>query len=646
MGIQMGKITPYDYQQEIIDAINNHIRSEWREKMKARLPVDPVFVEAYVSAGKTIMIGGVANHCTNIMKSTGKKLNVMVLASIGELVEQNSEECWNMSAPNSQFSASIGVKSMHYPIVVGTSGTVANALDKQFAQWAPHIILIDECHEVDWREVMMLEKDPARDTSNQYAKIICHFRRLNPAVAIIGFTGTPYRGLERIDGRNSFWKRRIGPKIDREFLVENGYIVPTIFGVSDIEYDLHDFDGDVQEEGTQDFDAKKLDKMSTAAMDQKTADGDCLTHAIMRDVMEKTKHRHGVLITCASEKHCRQAAEVIQGGEYDVKTKNGDYCIITQSTKKADRRAMMKAIKKGVIKYTFQIGCLTTGVNVPFWDTSVIMRRIGSLTLLTQLLGRGMRLLKDEHMSMGWSKGDHMVLDYSGTMERMHQLFDNPILDEAADASKKKKPKGDLKICKDCNYENAPTARRCMGTIKSKDGDSESRCEHFWKFIECKNKDCKAKNSPGAKECRKCGHQLVDPNKKLSGKHYGPDDWKTVRGMSITPTRNGNGLAIRIDLECKTIDGRPEVAQLFFSPFSSEGAKRIWQTKFVNVFVRSWPDRKLVMGLKSIDAIMAHLHLFAVPTEITHRINDKNKSVVNGVKFGDIENRGGKDVAA
>lgn len=622
----MGKIRPYEYQFNIIEDIKTHIRNEWVSlgKMKSREKVDPVFVEAYVSAGKTIMIGGLINHNYKVMNNTGKTIRTLVLASTGELVEQNAEEIWNMGGQCSIFSASLSSKSTHFPVVVGTIGTVANALDKHFKAWAPHQIIIDECHEVDWREVMELEKDPARETSNQYARIICHFRALNPAVAIIGLTGTPYRGIERIDGRNSFWRGRVGEAIDRTFLVENGYILPTIFGTTDINYNLEKYDLTAEEEGTKDYTDAELAKMASDAMSQKNESGESLTHVIMRDVVERTKNRLGVLITCASEKHCLHAAEVLP---------EGSYAIITQSTKKKDRADLMKKIKKGEIKYTFQIGCLTTGVNVPYWSDSVILRRIGSLTLFTQLLGRCMRLLKPEHMEKGWHKTDHRVWDYSGTSEALHKQFDNPLLDEAVDQRKKKKGSDAPKICPLCNYENAAMARRCMGE-KVINGNKE-RCEHFWSFIECKKETCRAKNSPGARECRKCGSQLVDPNRNLTGKHYGPDDWKPVKKMNFSRTKNGNGLVVDFELDVEDINGRKEIAKLFFSPFSSDGAKRIWQHQVVNRLVASWPDRKKVMGFKNIEAIFEHIHLFRQPTEITHRINDKNKSVINGMNFDD-----------
>lgn len=465
----IGNITPYPFQNDLIESMKNEVRDQWAKiKNGEQERFEPVIIEAYVSAGKTILLGAMASH----MSSVGG--NTLILARTGELVEQNAEECWNMDAENSVFSASLGIKSVKHKCIVGTEGTVANALYKQFLNKKFHQLLIDEAHEVHWREALQKIKDPNYETNNQYALILAELIRRNPKMAIIGVTGTPYRGSESIISKEGFWKRRIGPRIDRDFLVDNGYIVPTIFGYGELEYDYHEWDGQ-KTEGTEDFGAKDLKAMGDKA-DVK------LTHKIMREVMEITKNRLGVLITCASEKHCKQAASVLP---------DGTWAIVTQSTGNKKRKEILDKAKEGKLKYILQIGCLTTGVNVPFWDTSVLLRRIGSLTLLTQLLGRGMRLLKPWQEEAGWVKHNHLCLDYSGTMAAMQELFDDPILDDAVLEKNKKRNEG-FKTCPKCaskglNGENHIMARRCNKRVTDEDG-VESRCDYFWHSKTCENK--------------------------------------------------------------------------------------------------------------------------------------------------------------
>ncbi|WP_236532806.1 hypothetical protein, partial [Escherichia coli] len=103
-----------------------------------------------------------------------------------------------------------------------------------------------------------------------------------------------------------------------------------------------------------------------------------------------------------------------------------------------------------------------------------------SLTLLVQLLGRGMRLLKKEHIDAGYHKEDHLVLDFSGTMFELGQLYEDPILEEAE--AQRSKRSGEQVPCPKCQTMNSPYARRCIG----KDSTSpDGRCEEFFSFIRC-----------------------------------------------------------------------------------------------------------------------------------------------------------------
>lgn len=122
-------ITPHNYQQEAFDECCKNIRHYEA----------PFFVEASVGAGKTILMGMLCHRA----QSNG--MSVLVLARRGELVEQNSETFREMGVKNSIFSASLGIRSTHFPVVVGTEGTVARAIDSELKELKPDILIIDEC---------------------------------------------------------------------------------------------------------------------------------------------------------------------------------------------------------------------------------------------------------------------------------------------------------------------------------------------------------------------------------------------------------------------------------------------------------------------------------------------------------------------
>jgi superfamily II DNA or RNA helicase len=606
-----GKITPYPFQWEVIENIKSHIRKQLKREIKPT----PAYINCYVSAGKTIIAGAVANHC----HSVGAKL--LILARTGELVDQDQQEVWNMDSPCSIFSASLGRKSTHFSTVVGTEGTVANALDTNFTQWVPHVIIIDENHQVPWQDVL-------DQGDSCYSKIINHFQLLNPNVCIIGMTGSPYRGIESI--RGPFWKEELKPAIDRKFLVDNEYIVPTIFGYGhdDVQYDLKK--SDVDEVGTKDFSNSQLEELHNQ-MSLTT------TQLIMREVMEKVKDRLCVLLTCAGGKHCEEAVAVLPEDEY---------AIITDKTPSKSRQQILRDHKAGLLnsrgtfryKYIAQIGCLTTGVNLPLLDTSVLLRPVGSLTLLTQLLGRGMRLLKPEHTEAGYSKHDHLTLDYSGTMAAMHQMFNDPFLEDAVLA--KAKEQDMLLECPDCKTMNSEHARRCIGP-DSLNNQPDDRCGYFWQSRKCEDqlvngllkvKGCGTENDTAARECRNCHVQLIDPNAKLTNKSYDAGDWKPVLRMNIDVAgKNQDGICVKYYLDVFDENGKQEIASVDYWAIKA-GGKRTWESGFVRRHINGYGFQQKIISMTPVQVVGSKA-MFDIPAMITHRINEKGKSIVHGLKF-------------
>ncbi|WP_236452274.1 helicase-related protein, partial [Escherichia coli] len=77
----------------------------------------------------------------------------------------------------------------------------------------------------------------------------------------------------------------------------------------------------------------------------------------MQKVVERAKTRNGVLITCAGQRHCKEAASYLPP--------DATYAIITEKTNSKKRGEILDKANRGEIKYIFQVMALTTGVNVP-----------------------------------------------------------------------------------------------------------------------------------------------------------------------------------------------------------------------------------------------------------------------------------------
>lgn len=586
-GVMM-KFEPRYYQTEAFLAVRKAIKEY----------DGPVFLDMSVGAGKTYCMAMVAKRFDEL------GLKGLVMTWTGTLVSQDSDAAWELGVPNSIYCASLGRKASKENTIFASVKSFRNAMHTVFKDFVPAYVLYDENHE-------MVFDNPESESR----QVIDELLRRNPKLYIIGYTGSPYRGVNSIVG--DFWKRCIYTK-DMQTLTDEGYLVPAVFGGHDVEsYDLSEFstDGD---EGCGDFTASEL-----AAMQRKISKDVSKTQSIMREVMAKTAGRNSVLVTCAGRKHMAEAASVLPAGSF---------VMIDATT--ADREKEIDKIRNGAYKYILQIGCLVTGFDAPIIDTNVILRRIGSLRLLIQLVGRSARLLKPHQEESGLTKTDHLILDYAETFANLGDMYFNPILEQ--EQFERSKREGSLIHCPECGGENSEFARRCIHNDAN-----GNRCEFFFRFKEC---DCGCKNDIAARECRECGKVLIDPNEKLNSKAYTNSDWKPVRSMEMSPTQNG-GLCVRYHLDCHNAEGKPEVASLYFNPWSNEQSRRIYLNNFVYKHINSWPHRNQFGALKNVESVLKMKAMLDVPEFVTHRINDKGKSIVHGMKFKTREVKGSKEIA-
>lgn len=639
-----GEITPYPYQCVAYTEIAKRMKNYEH----------PFFVKASVSAGKTMIFAMVAAQCQRM------GLKMMVLARQGEIVDQDSEEISNFGVPNSVYCAALKLKGAHFPIVVGSEGTVSNGLFKALGDYVPHVIGIDECHQVDWEDLaeaieneepleqmttkkgeIVLNGDGSRALNNdgepmegtgrtQYTLIIREMQRrcketYGHELRIFGMTGSEFRGVIPIlveDKRQrGFWREQV-TNIDTNYLIKFGSVVPTNFGgVDGLGYDLSEFTAS-SEDGVADFDQKTLRKM-----EEKIHNDATMTQKIMARVHEICKDRNGVLVTCAGERHCKEAAAALPPGE--------TYRIITGKTGEKQRKEWLKEAFEGKVKYIFQVQALTTGVNVPYWDTSVILRKIGSLTLLIQLLGRGMRLLKKWHIEQGFKKDDHLVLDFAGCMDELGQLYFDPILEQAQYQRRGDNGK-DPKFCPDCGTENSFYARRCVRV-----DENGNRCEYFWKYRECEDqvdprtkkvivKGCGTKNDIAARVCRCCDVSLIDPNEKLSGKHYTKNDWCNVKSFRVDMTKNQHGIVF-----CYELEAHGETFKAY-ERFFPESDNQICKTLWRQTALKHIADRRIAgvtASYRNARKIMQNAHHIMAPKRVTHRKNAKGEDIIYHREF-------------
>ena len=564
---------------------------------------EPAYINCSVGGGKTVLIAAIVKHVSE------RGGSVLVLARQGELVKQGAETARACGIKLSVFSASLNQKSTYYPVIFGTEGTVGRALDNEFKDRKFSLICIDEAHMVSWSDALLDEPE------TQYGKIIKHFKGLNKNLRLVGYTGSPYRGSESIYG--PFWKKQLSD-ISTYELIGKGFLVPPTFGFSDENnhYESLGKFGIKGGDGAEDFSAKEMAAMGRAVCKEQTK-----TQEIMQEVIHRTKDKLGVLITCASKKHCEQVSECLPEGSWGI---------VTDSTTAKKRMEILEAAKAGKLKYVIQIGCLTTGVDISQWQVCVILRNIGSLTLLIQLIGRVLRTLKPHEVEQGLVKKEALILDYSSTLEAIGNLYDDPILQQAME-QKGKAPAGEQIECPLCATLNSEYAVRCIGQEQTSE---DGRCEHYFMFNECGN--CGAHNAPSARTCRKCDAVMIDPNANLKNKAYSDADYKKVKSMVIEET-NGGKLGVYYYLDSTYMHNgieQQEVALEYYDPFfGNQKWQKVKWKEFVLEHVVSGTWQKAVLACKSIAEVKQNISAFRAPIEITHRKNDKGFSIINRKKF-------------
>lgn len=489
------KLRPY--QQE---AVNRTI--EW-----VKSSIEPCLVEMSVGAGKSLYIAEVARLMHQI--SGGKK--VLCLAPRAELCHQNRAKYLMTGNSASLYSSSAGSKCLKNDVVFATPGTfkrVANRLGVQFCA-----VVVDECEGM----------------TPTIRKIIDDMRDGNRNLRVIGTTGTPFTTnggyVYRMDENN----RTHGPDAARDpyfakklytvttrYLLSQGYLTPLVIG----------------ETGNDHYDAISLAVNSSGNFDSRDIDRVFVGHGrktayIVADLMERFKGRKSIVIFAATVQH---ADEVL------ASLHPGIAAVITGETK--DRASILRRFDNGELRVLINVNVLTVGWDCPRVDAIALLRATESIRLLTQIIGRGLRLCD--------GKDNILLLDYAQNIER-HAPSDGDIFNPQVKAQKAPGEAQPIDVeCPECSTtiqfnlrpneglfdidkngyytlegqrvmtDHGPSpahyGRRCYGLVKSGMGSYE-QCSYRWTFKPCP--ECDAENDIAARYCTDCKGEIVDPGKKL-----------------------------------------------------------------------------------------------------------------------------------
>ena len=498
-------ITPRPYQQEAHDAVIN----AWKKSTQ------PVVVEAATGSGKSVIVALLAKTLHTLSK--GKR--VLCLAPSGELVTQNFAKYIALGEKASIYSASVS-KSLRHQVIFATPGTfktVAKRMGHEFAG-----VIVDECHGI----------------TPTIKQIIADMRETSPTLRVCGLSATPYRlgdgfifkiGPDEkpipLDMTRDPYFYQCVYSVHARHLLAMGYLTPLVAG------DIN---------ASQQYDTSGLKVQSNGRYSESTVRAAFegwgrKTAAIVADVAANTQNATGVMLFAATVKH---AQEVMASLHPDNSR------LVTGETPKAERKQIIDDFNAGRFLYLVSVGTLTTGFDSPRVSHIAILRATESVSLLQQIMGRGMRLYP--------GKEECIIYDYAGNIEKhcpdgdlyrpqikaSYQAAEGQMIEcRCEDCGKinvfKARPneegyeideygyfttlEGNRLSVKISDTKELPMpahyGRRCV----HEHGRTGERCGYYWSSKECPA--CENHNDIAARFCKQCGEELVNPNDKLIELH-------------------------------------------------------------------------------------------------------------------------------
>ncbi len=554
------------YQADAVKAVIHYFRRS----------SDPAVIVLPTGAGKSLVIAELARLA---------KGNVLVLAHVKELVEQNHAKYESYGLTGAIFSSGLGRKETNQRVVFASVQSVVRNLESFKNQFS--LLVIDECHRVP------------EDKDSSYQKVISHLRELNPGLKVLGLTATPYRlgigwiyqyhtrGLIRSDTPR-FFKDCIF-ELPIFYLLDEGFLTPAkLIDAPVLSYDF----SQLKPASTGRYKESELDLVIDR---YKRA-----TPQIVQQITGQAQSRRGVMIFAATVRHAQEIYSLLPEEQS---------ALVIGDTPGPERDSIIEQFKQQQIKYLVNVSVLTTGFDAPHVDLIAILRPTESVSLYQQIIGRGLRL------SPGKEKC--LVLDYAGNQYDLYQP-----------ESGAEKPDSESEIitipCPACGFNNnfwgkldengfllEHYGRRCQGYFEDKDSGKREHCGYRFRAKYCS--ECGADNDIAARICHECDATLVDPDKKLKEALALKDALVFEcldMQMNVIKDDKGNS-----QLKISYVGENNAQVHEFWS-LRTKAQKRAFQQRFVRPHLA---DRHRPFEESSPTRVVSHQHRFRLPQFVIAR---------------------------
>ena len=362
-------VTPYPYQQEILDKIQaeRQIRGNFKN-----------LIVAATGTGKTVIS---AFDYKNFCKELDRPANLLFVAHREEILKQSIATFRGILKDNNFGDLFVGnekpasLNNLFVSIQTFNSRTLTNVTTPDFYDY----IIVDEFHHA---------------AAHSYQELLTYYK---PKV-LLGLTATP----ERMDGKSilEYFNNRITAEIRLPEAIDRKLLCPfQYFGVTD-EVDLSDLKW---ERGG--YNRKELSNVYTINQAVACRRANLIIQSIFKYVTDINEVKG--LGFCVSKEHAKFMSDYFN-------SKNIPSMYLVSETSDEERNGAKKRLVEGYVRFIFVVDIYNEGVDIPEVNTVLFLRPTESLTIFLQQLGRGLRLCE--------GKDCLTVLDFIGQANKNYNF--------------------------------------------------------------------------------------------------------------------------------------------------------------------------------------------------------------------------------
>ena len=362
-------VTPYPYQQEILDKIQaeRQLRGNFKN-----------LIVAATGTGKTVIS---AFDYKNFCKELGRPANLLFVAHREEILKQSIATFRGILKDNNFGDLFVGnekptaLNNLFVSIQTFNSRALTSVTTPDFYDY----IIVDEFHHA---------------AAHSYQELLTYYK---PKV-LLGLTATP----ERMDGKSilEYFNNRITAEIRLPEAIDRKLLCPfQYFGVTD-EVDLSDLKW---ERGG--YNRKELSNVYTINQAVACRRANLIIQSIFKYVTDINEVKG--LGFCVSKEHAKFMSDYFN-------SKNIPSMYLVSETSDEERNSAKRRLVEGYVRFIFVVDIYNEGVDIPEVNTVLFLRPTESLTIFLQQLGRGLRLCE--------GKDCLTVLDFIGQANKNYNF--------------------------------------------------------------------------------------------------------------------------------------------------------------------------------------------------------------------------------